>query len=228
MPTIDDRPPVPRGPSALLGLLAISGSLLYVLPACGDDSSSFEDDSSTTFFETDDTTFGDFTTTDFTTTTDPTPGTDTNVDSTTVSPPDTTTTTDPTNTGSETTNGGGPVTCDPDNAMFSGDGITQASLEIDFDAQTCTTVSGFSPLDQLIIDDFGDGGFGGSGSSGLTVLSVDGGDFTNEDGFYLLDNLITDSPITVDYEAMDGTTFSAQFTIDPMTSSLTDTSVDFN
>ncbi|MCH9686224.1 MAG: hypothetical protein K0V04_32625 [Deltaproteobacteria bacterium] len=117
-------------------------------------------------------------------------------------------------TGSSGSDGGGAVTCDPSSAEFSGNVVPQAGVDFDFRSESCATVSGFPPQDQLVLDDFGGGSFGGSGSN-LTVLSMEGGTFDNSPPFYFLDNLDLDSPISIEFEADDGTVFSVEFTIVP-------------
>lgn len=161
-----------------------------------------------------------------TNTTDPPPPTTTSDPDTTSNPVTTTSTDDTTGPG---TTGGTSAACDPDNADFTGEVITQAGVAIDCDALTCVTLSGLPPDDQLVVDDFGDGTFGGSGSDGLTVVSVTGGDFTNDEGFYVLSNLDVGSPVSVELRKRDGTTFTVTFTIvagDP--ARLTDVSVEFS
>ncbi|MCH9684045.1 MAG: hypothetical protein K0V04_21610 [Deltaproteobacteria bacterium] len=126
---------------------------------------------------------------------------------------------------------GGPISfaCDPDNAPMSGPVVPQAGIDIDVMAPDCTTVTGFPPGDQLVIDDFGGGNFGGSGS-GLTVVEVSAGRFFNDpSGFYFLDGLPAGVPIEVAFEDAEGTAFTITFTIvqgvDGMPSQLVDTSM---
>ncbi len=129
------------------------------------------------------------------------------------------------------TDGGGTVICSPDSASFTGGVVPQAGVDIDLRAQTCTTVSGLPPQDQLVIDDFGGGNFGGSGSD-LTVVSMTGGTFENTDfGFYTLDQLAVGSPVEIEFETADGERFTVRFTIQPgaggAPAELVDTQVEF-
>ncbi len=101
--------------------------------------------------------------------------------------------------------------CTPGTAPFSGDFVPQAGVEVDFVAQTCSTVSGLPPGDLLVIDDFS-GSFGGSGS-GASVVSLSVGSFFNDVGFFVIDGLPTDEAIQIELLTDDQQTVILEFTI---------------
>jgi len=105
------------------------------------------------------------------------------------------------------------IVCDPDNADFGGGVVAQAGISINFDDLDCVTVTGGPPEDQIVIDDFGSPTYDGSGSAGLTVISMVGGDFSNEVGFYLLTNMVSGEGIIIQFQRADGTLFTVSFTI---------------
>lgn len=236
-----DQPPsyLAHGRTAALTLLSMCGLIVYVLPACTEE---FEDEFESEGFDSGavdessttrgglDTADGDTNATDGSAgdadgsagDTDTTGGVATGQEDATSTPG---TETGSADTSDDTTGGDGDqtITCNPSGASFSDTAPPQAGISFDLNRLVCEVVSGLPKSDQLVIDQFA-ASFGGSGSGGLTVTALTGGTFSNEDGFYVLDNLPTQEPITITFVTARGVTFSTTFTIDAANGEVTDAS----
>ncbi len=114
------------------------------------------------------------------------------------------------------------IPCAPAEAIFAGEVIPQATIVVDPVGPTCRVVSGSDEAETLVIDDFRSGdfgmeGFGGSSPQKFSIVSVEGGNGEEIDGFASFRNLQTDAPvlITLQDKIDPNIIFTLKFTIVP-------------